>query len=357
MRSQAGLFPRDRGGGLPKVVERHADAVARGSGSSGCTCGSRSPPRGACPSGGPAGGRSRASMRSRFRRFVSSRDAPGGVRRNAKRDSCGSATIVMPGIVAHGLGGLPREVELLVERRAEGREAAQLEREPHGEARGSCARARARSRRSRRSRRRPACRACSGRGRCASAGARPGSFTRRQPEPYGMKRPLCGSRTIESARARPASAARPRSVSAKNPPYAASVWSQRPSFAAKSASASRSSTAPVFVVPALATTRNGVKPARAIPRDALREGVEPDPERARRTGSRARSRRGSPRGARPCGCSGGPGRTRRACPSGSSRAASRAAPRRRRRSSRASRRTSGIRRRSPGSPRRARTSG
>src|ERR1035437_1535981 len=35
---------------------------------------------------------------------------------------------------AHGLGRLPREVELLVERRAEGREAAELQREPDPEA-------------------------------------------------------------------------------------------------------------------------------------------------------------------------------------------------------------------------------
>ena len=112
------------------------------------------------------------AMSSRFRRFVSSRDAPGGARRNAKSESCGSATIVMPGIARTASAASRARSSFSSSARPEGREAAELDGEPDGEARGSCARARARSRRSRRSPGRPACRACSGPGRCASGGAR-----------------------------------------------------------------------------------------------------------------------------------------------------------------------------------------
>ena len=72
---------------------------------------------------------------------------------------------------------------------------------------------------------------------------------------------MCGSSVIESARSIPANAARPRSVSWKKPPYAASTWSHRSCSAATSAISAIGSIAPVLVVPADATTKNGVRPA------------------------------------------------------------------------------------------------
>ena len=65
----------------------------------------------------------------------------------------------------------------------------------------------------------------------------------------------------------PASRAAPRSVSWKNPPYAASTCSHSPSAAATSASACSGSTVPVLVVPALATTQNGMPAGCPVGRD------------------------------------------------------------------------------------------
>ena len=53
----------------------------------------------------------------------------------------------------------------------------------------------------------------------------------------------------------------PASVSWKKPPYAASTWSHRSCSAATSAIAAIGSIAPVLVVPADATTKNGMRPA------------------------------------------------------------------------------------------------
>ena len=59
----------------------------------------------------------------------------------------------------------------------------------------------------------------------------------------------------------PRNSAPPRGVSVANAPYAASTCSHNDSRAHSSPIADRSSTAPVFVVPALATTRKGTRPA------------------------------------------------------------------------------------------------
>ena len=58
-------------------------------------------------------------------------------------------------------------------------------------------------------------------------------------------------------------AARPRSVSARKPPYAPSTCSQAPCPDATRCRAGRSSTAPVLVLPAAATTHHGTSPAAA----------------------------------------------------------------------------------------------
>ena len=73
---------------------------------------------------------------------------------------------------------------------------------------------------------------------------------------------MWASRATESARSSPWKAARPSGVRMPKPPYAASTWSQSPSSAEKSASASNGSTIPVFVAPPLARTATGVRPAR-----------------------------------------------------------------------------------------------
>ena len=89
------------------------------------------------------------------------------------------------------------------------------------------------------------------------------SRTRRQPTSNGMASHLCGSSVMESASSRPSRAARPRSVRTAKAPYAPSTCIQIPRSRQTREMATRSSTAPVLVVPALALTRNGRRPAIA----------------------------------------------------------------------------------------------
>ncbi len=175
------------------------DAVRDASGSSGCTCGARRRRRGECPSGAPSAGRSRAPSARGSARFASSTDAPGGARRNAKRESSGSATIVMPGIARTASAASRARSSFSSSAFAERREAAELDGEPDleppevaRELRGDLAEVHG-------------VRVVLHAGHVVrrtlcDRRSVPGSFTRRQPVPYGMKRPLCGSRTIESAR-------------------------------------------------------------------------------------------------------------------------------------------------------------
>ncbi len=89
----------------------------------------------------------------------------------------------------------------------------------------------------------------------------PASRTRRAPQPTGTPGHLCGSSVRESARSSPAYAEAISSSRRPKAPYAPSTCSQRPSAAQTSARSSSGSIAPVLVVPALAATANGRRPA------------------------------------------------------------------------------------------------
>ena len=86
---------------------------------------------------------------------------------------------------------------------------------------------------------------------------------------------------------------RPRAVSAANPPYAASACSHSPSAAQTSAIASNGSTAPVFVVPALAATTHGTSPAARSAATAARSAAT-ESRKSPSAGSTRTLRRGTP---------------------------------------------------------------
>ena len=81
------------------------------------------------------------------------------------------------------------------------------------------------------------------------------------PASIGWYSHLCGSSVIESASSMPRSASAPRSVRQANPPYAASTCSHTPCSRQIRARSASGSTAPELVVPALATTTAGRRPA------------------------------------------------------------------------------------------------
>ena len=146
----------------------------------------------------------------------------------------------------------------------------------------------------------------------------------------------------------PASAARPRSVSAANPPYAASTWNQTPRSRHTAASSPSGSTAPVLVVPAGADDEQRLAPG------AQRRRRSPPPAtsgRSRRSLVRRQHAhlvgRGSRSAAPRARATSAPGRRRRRprCRSSSRPAASRA--RRRARSCWPPTRRSRARRRPP----------
>ena len=91
--------------------------------------------------------------------------------------------------------------------------------------------------------------------RCASS-----SRTRASPTSIGACIHLWRSSARESARSSPRTASACE-LSARKPPMAPSTWSHSPSASARSAMASRSSTEPVLMVPADATTASGSTPA------------------------------------------------------------------------------------------------
>ena len=78
----------------------------------------------------------------------------------------------------------------------------------------------------------------------------------------GVNSHLWGFTTIESARSQPANAARRSGMIATGPAYAASTCSHRPSRAAMSAITATGSTDVDDVVPIVATTATGQRPAR-----------------------------------------------------------------------------------------------
>src|SRR6266545_1298609 len=107
----------------------------------------------------------------------------------------------------------------------------------------------------------------------ANAAARSsGRRTSTTPQAFGRYSHLCTSTEHESARSSPVNRSRPDRVAAAGSPYAPSMCSHTPRSAHTSASASAGSTAPVRVVPPVATTATGVTPS--IDRDRM-EGVTP----------------------------------------------------------------------------------
>ncbi len=84
---------------------------------------------------------------------------------------------------------------------------------------------------------------------------------------------ICGSRTPdESARSMPARRGAISGTSTARPPKAASTWNQSRSSRHRSASAARSSIAPVLTVPAVTDDAERLQPGRAIGRDRCDQG-------------------------------------------------------------------------------------
>ena len=89
--------------------------------------------------------------------------------------------------------------------------------------------------------------------------------------------PTCENRRPANPRARCLSAAaRESGASIASAPQAPSTWNHKFLARARSASASRSSIAPVSTVPAVPTRRKGVKPARRSASMAARKAVKVD---------------------------------------------------------------------------------